>query len=528
MWVVLRTVLSVVLENGAVFEGYVVQTLLGSGGMGDVYLVQNTRLDRLEALKVLRAELGEVSDYRDRFMREIKLAARLRHPSIVQVHHCGDHDGQLWMSMDYIEGADCTRLLKERGSGGLAPIDVLQIVSAIADALDYSHSADLLHRDVKPGNILVTTDAHTQRKSIYLADFGIARPLDGLLSGLTATNMVVGTVGYAAPEQMTGQKLDGRTDQYALAATAFQLFTGSSSPSLQMLVQHAQSRAPKLSDVKPELAQYDFAMAKALAIDPANRFDTCRQFADALVGNTDTQLRPGYAPTAIVPAQLNSDNKRAPGTPVAVPLVRKPAPLAVSSYGSSTAARSGSRTALVAAILGGALILGGLVFGAAWLMRPSNTGQTSQSTESGLSVPSVTDVVSVSLTPSQAPYRAPSPPPEAPMMVLPDADVHGFTTYSGQARCSSKERAEFILRTTESAVVICRSATGSLSYRGLRFSDKAPIWLTNVRVDGGGWLVTNNTTEATYYYVVNSAGLQIFKENTPIGDETAVESATPE
>lgn len=527
MSVVLRTVFTVVLENGSSFGGYVVQSLLGSGGMGDVYLVQNTGLDRLEALKVLRAQLGADDDYRERFMREIKLAAKLRHPNIVQVHHCGDHDGQLWMSMDYIDGADCTELLKEHGTNGLAPIEVLQIVSAIADALDYSHGQGLLHRDVKPGNILVTTDARIGRRSVFLADFGIARPLDGLLSNLTATNMVLGTVGYAAPEQITGQGLDGRTDQYALAATAFQLLTGSaimSNLSLPMLIQRVQTPAPKLSDIKPELAPYDAAMARALAIDPADRFSTCRQFADALAGDTDTQLRPGYAPTAMARTQLNPTKQRTSGTP-SMP-VGSAAPHAAPSYGSSTA-RSGSHTALVAAILGGALILGGLVMGAAWLMRQSNAGQTSQAIESGQTVPSVTDVVSVSPTPSQAPYRAPSSLPEAPTMLLPDADVHGFTSYSGQARCLPKERAEFILRTTESAVVICRSTTGSLSYRGLRFSDKAPIWLTNVRVDGGGWLVTNNATEATYYYVVNSAGLRIFKENTPIGDEPAVESATP-
>ncbi|WP_082628290.1 MULTISPECIES: serine/threonine-protein kinase [Mycobacteroides] len=516
-----------VLENGTAFEGYAVQSLLGSGGMGDVYLVRNTRLDRLEALKVLRMQISEDEDYRDRFMREIKLAAKLRHPNIVQVHHSGDHDGQLWMSMDYIDGADCTELLKERGSDGLAPIEVLQIVSAIADALDYSHGQSLLHRDVKPANILVTTDARTGRKSMFLADFGIARPLDDLLSSLTATNMVLGTVGYAAPEQITGQTLDGRADQYALAATAFQLFTGSaimSSPSLPMLIQRVRTPAPKLSDVKPELVAYDAAMAKALSIDPADRFSTCRQFADALAGNTDTQLRSGYAPTDMNHTQLNPANQRAYG-----PLPTQIRPLAqplVSSQGRSAPAQSGSHTALIAAIIGGALILGCLVVGAAWLMRQSDAGQTSQAVESTPTAPMVTDVVSVMPTPSQAPYRSSSRPPEAPTMVLPDADTRGFTGYNGLARCVSGARAEFILRTTESAVVICRSASGSLSYRGLRLSDNATLTLSNVKVATDGWLVTN-TTEATYYYLVNSAGLQIFKESNLIGDEPAVESATP-
>src|SRR5262249_5062053 len=158
-----------------------------------------------------------------RFNREADMAATLWHPHIVAVHDRGAIDGQLWISMDYVEGTDAARLLAGSYPHGMPPDMVIRIVNAVAEALDYAHQRHLLHRDVKPANILL---AHpdTSEERILLSDFGIARWVDDT-SGLTATNITVGTVAYAAPEQLMGEHMDARADQYALASTAFHLLT---------------------------------------------------------------------------------------------------------------------------------------------------------------------------------------------------------------------------------------------------------------------------------------------------------------
>ena len=209
---------------GATFAGYTILRLLGSGGMAEVYLAQHPRLPRRDALKVLSEAVIADTDFRERFHREADLAATLWHPNIVQVHDRGEFDGPLWIAMDYVEGTDAAQLVKDHYPDGMPIQDVCAIVTAVADALDYAHQRGLLHRDVKPANILLT-DPEDGKRRIMLADFGVARPL-GDISGLTATNFTVGTLTYTAPEQLMGADLDGRADQYALAATAFHLLTG--------------------------------------------------------------------------------------------------------------------------------------------------------------------------------------------------------------------------------------------------------------------------------------------------------------
>lgn len=278
------------LADGATFAGYTIVRQLGSGGMGEVYLAQHPRLPRRDALKVLPASVSADSEYRERFSREADIAATLWHPHIVAVHDRGEFEGQIWISMDYVEGTDASRLLAEHYPHGMLRREVAQIITAVADALDYAHLRNLLHRDVKPANILLAHPEAADRR-ILLADFGIARWANDI-SGLTATNMTVGTVSYAAPEQLMGQPLDGRADQYALAATAFHLLTGSppfehSNPAV-VISQHLSASPPTLSGQRPELAALDPVFAKALAKDPKDRFEKCADFARALQHRLDS------------------------------------------------------------------------------------------------------------------------------------------------------------------------------------------------------------------------------------------------
>ncbi|WP_319434413.1 serine/threonine-protein kinase [Mycobacterium sp. RTGN5] len=279
------------LAEGETFAGYTIIRLIGAGGMGEVYLAQHPRLPRQDALKVLPSSVSSDTEYRARFDREADIAATLWHPHIVGVHDRGEFDGQLWIAMDYVDGTDAAELLKTFPTG-LPQREVLNIVSAVGEALDYAHQRHLLHRDVKPANILVSKQ-DTGEERILLADFGIAR-WDNDASGLTQTNMTVGTVSYAAPEQLMGRDLDGRADQYALAATAYHLLTGRppfqhSNPAV-VISQHLSALPPSVGEHRPELANLDPALRKALSKDPADRFDRCVDFARALAHHITTPL----------------------------------------------------------------------------------------------------------------------------------------------------------------------------------------------------------------------------------------------
>lgn len=274
------------LQTGSNFAGFTVVQPLGSGAMGEVYLVEHPRLPRQEAVKILPASASQDPDYRDRFSREAELASSLWHPNIVALHDLGEADGQLWISMDYVRGQDAANLARAY-PGGLPLVQVTAIATAVASALDYAHGHGMLHRDVKPANILLgESDDHADQR-ILLADFGIARRT-GDISGLTATNTTVGTVAYAAPEQLLGAQLDGRTDQYALAATVFHLLAGvppfvDTNPAV-VIGKHLSAAPPPLSQFRPELARLDPVFARALAKSPGDRYPKCSDFAQALAG----------------------------------------------------------------------------------------------------------------------------------------------------------------------------------------------------------------------------------------------------
>ena len=290
------------LNPGDVFAGYTIVRQLGSGGMGEVYLAQHPRLPRRDALKVLPATLTTDAEYRQRFSREADIAAELWHPHIVGIHDRGEFEGQLWLSMDYVEGTDAAELLRTRFSSGLPKAEVFEIVTAVADALDYAHLRGLLHRDVKPANILLT-DADPRTRRILLADFGIAREIADI-SGLTATNMVVGTTAYSAPEQLMGSDIDGRADQYALGCTAFHLLTGAapyqnSNPAV-VITQHLSAPPPLIGERRPELAELNDAITKVLAKDPGDRYPTCSDFAAALTGQPSAAVANTVAAQAAV------------------------------------------------------------------------------------------------------------------------------------------------------------------------------------------------------------------------------------
>jgi serine/threonine-protein kinase len=272
------------LTSGATFAGYSVLRVLGCDEMGDTYLAQHPRLPQWNALKVLSAALTEDREFRDRFMRETPIATTLYHPHILEIEYRGEADGQLWITMEHVNGTTAAQLIDNRFPTGMPAGQVLATITAVADALDYAHSRGMLHRNVTPANILFTRPADGEQR-ILLTDFGIAQPL-GDPNAPSAPELTGETVAYAAPEQLMGSDIDGRADQYALAATAFHLLTGAppfqQSNPVAVISQHLTARPPSLRDRRPDLARLDNVLATALAKNPQDRFESCRAFADAL------------------------------------------------------------------------------------------------------------------------------------------------------------------------------------------------------------------------------------------------------
>jgi serine/threonine protein kinase len=284
--------------------------------MGEVYLARHPRLPRRDAVKVLPAGIWQDPTFRERFIREADLASGLWHPNVVSVYDRGEHGGQLWIAMEFADGTDAGRLLAG-APGGLPVKDVLAIVTAVAAALDHAHARGLLHRDVKPANIMLAHHDASEDRRMLLADFGIARPLDEV-SGLTTTNMTVGTVAYAAPEQLMGERVDGRADEYSLAATAYHLLSGEqlfpqSNPAV-VISRHLNADPPPLAGRRPELAGLDPVLARALAKEPADRYAHARILLEHSPLQCPRMRVPRQRPRRLLPSPRNvlpaSDRRR--------------------------------------------------------------------------------------------------------------------------------------------------------------------------------------------------------------------------
>jgi hypothetical protein len=279
------------LRPGEVFAGYSIDRELGAGGMGSVYLARHPRLPRFDALKLLRPELCTDPGFVGRFEREADTVAQLDHPNIVPVYDRGSQDGQLWISMRFIDGTNAEKALADQGGGGLAPERVVRIVSKVASALDYAHKQQLLHRDVKPANILITPGPEDDEDAerVFLSDFGVAKAIGAAaerISSLTSTGSVVATLDYASPEQIKGQVLDHRSDIYALGCVLYKLLTGTvpypGESVAARVYGHLNNDAPPPSSIDPRLpAGFDAVVATAMAKDAADRYPTCRALATA-------------------------------------------------------------------------------------------------------------------------------------------------------------------------------------------------------------------------------------------------------
>ena len=311
------------LERGTELGGYRIEEQIGAGGMGIVYRVTNVALNRIYALKVLAPELAEDEQFRGRFQREMRIAASLDHPNVVRIHYAGEQEGFLFLAMDYIHGEDLRQLILR--DGALDPGRAVELLSQIASALDAAHSKGLVHRDIKPGNVLLTIRDGEERA--YLTDFGLAKRSD-TLAELTVTGSVVGTADYMSPEQVTGDPTDARSDIYSLGCVFFQMLTGKvpyeREKTLATMFAHVHDPLPPLeSPLADSYPEFTPVLERAMAKRPDDRYlsagDLARDATAALRGFRYSGPPSMVAAGEARPANLGApESAPAPTTPESV------------------------------------------------------------------------------------------------------------------------------------------------------------------------------------------------------------------
>jgi len=267
---------------GAEIAGYRIESVIGRGGMAVVYRAEDSRLGRKVALKLLAPVLAQNSHFQQRFIRESRLAASLDHPNIVPIYEAGESDGHLFIAMRYVPGSDLKAVLAQEKR--LSPARLLRLFVQIGDALDAAHLLGLVHRDVKPGNILVSSvvehSGHAHPDHVYLTDFGLTKRTSSLSGSLTDTGHFLGTVDYVSPEQIQGGPLSPATDTYAFGCVLYESLTGqlpfNRDDDAAVLWAHLVEMPPPVTAARPDLSPaVDDVVSRAMAKSPEDRYDTC-------------------------------------------------------------------------------------------------------------------------------------------------------------------------------------------------------------------------------------------------------------
>jgi serine/threonine protein kinase len=304
---------------GDEFAGYRLRAVLGRGGMSVVYQAENPRLGSVIALKVLAPELATDDAFRARFLEESRIAASLNHPNVIPIYDTGSSGGLLYIAMRYVAGTDLRQMIKKRGR--VLPATAVFLLAQAARALDVAHRQGLVHRDVKPGNLLIERGSDEEDPDhVYLTDFGITKHAMSR-SGLTATGQFLGTIDYVAPEQIRGTSVLGLADQYSLGCVLYECLTGrvpfEKDLDAAIIFAHVQEPPTMPTALRPDLPPaVDEVFARVLAKQPGDRYASCREFieaARAALGGLATAPAPGpvpasqFTPDPVPASQFGSD-----------------------------------------------------------------------------------------------------------------------------------------------------------------------------------------------------------------------------
>jgi len=456
---------------GTRFGPYELRSLIGTGGMGEVYRASDTRKGRMVALKLLRTEMAADPSFRERFRRESRLAARLQEPHVIPVHDFGEIDGVLFIDMRLVDGRSLKDLLRERGA--LEPSQAAAITAQVAAALDAAHADGLVHRDVKPENVLLTHDNFA-----YLVDFGIAYA--GGDPRVTAGGPLIGSCAYMAPERFNGTWVGPQTDVYSLACVLYECLTGQ--PPFegveipQLISAHLFSPPPRPSIMRRGIDKaFDGVIARGMAKDPAARFSSAGELARAAFGLTPSAQPPPPPATPPSPpsrtrpfstAYPNPDDTGYSPYPPPAPEAQRPANPVL------------ARAPLVVAGAAAILLVVAAVIAAAFILLGGTRNRSSPQTASA-----APPTASTAKTPSLS-------------RPVQGADGLGFVGHT--ARCDPGSPPAAVVRTAQSLAVVCQGAPDSFYYRGERIRDGAHIELTDAVRSSDGFDVTNPADGVRY------------------------------
>jgi eukaryotic-like serine/threonine-protein kinase len=388
---------------------YEVLGVLGAGGMGKVYKVRNTISDRVEAMKVLLANLTTQKELADRFLREIKLLASLNHPNIAALNTAMTLNNQLIMMMEFVDGTTLATRLQQ---GPIAPAEAVSYSTQLLSALSYAHKLNVIHRDVKPANMMLTHEG-----VVKLMDFGIARPNNE--QGMTVTGTTLGSLNYMSPEQVRGEAVDARSDLYSMGVSIYEMVTGQlpfrGHSNYSIMSAHLQETPQPPVVLRPDLPKgLSDIILMSMAKDPKDRFQSADAFANALrsvvSGGTISAGAAGAGIVSPVPGTVRVPSSVAVPAPAVVPTV----PMAVAA---APAARSSNRGVYMA--LGGFLVLLLLFAGGFYLPRIIKTHASAGAASQPAGQPASDAPVDISAPPADAvtvtaPAQDATPPAAAP------------------------------------------------------------------------------------------------------------------
>lgn len=448
---------------GTRFGPYELQSVIGVGGMGEVYRAYDTARERMVAIKLLRPEMAADRSFQDRFRRESRVAARLQEPHVIPVHDFGEIDGVLYIDMRLVDGASLKEVL--RAEGALQPARAVAIIRQVAAALDAAHANGLVHRDIKPENVLLTPDDFA-----YLVDFGIAH--GGGEASVTSTGLVVGSSAYMAPERFSGDRGGPASDVYSLACLLYESLTGrapfEAADVRQVWSAHMFAPPPRPSIMRRGVSRaFDDVVARGMAKQPHERYATAGELARAASAAADrAPVAAPVAPATPPPTRQYSAVHQTPAPPPAPPMPPPAQPPRRFSRG-----QVGLVVATIALFTAAVVLAAVLVF----------TGG-----DSGTSAPRI------GAPPSSSPSSSATPTTTTQSAVagVSGTDSQGFVGHT--ARCDSQSTPAALIRTSLSLAVICETADGDFYYRGERLRDGANREIRGATRSGDGFVVTGS------------------------------------
>jgi serine/threonine protein kinase len=497
---------------GSRFGPYELQSLIGIGGMGEVYRAFDTVKERMVAVKVLRADVAADKSFQERFRRESRVAARLQEPHVIPVHDFGDIDGTLYIDMRLVEGPSLKDEL--RINGPLEPKRAASIITQVAAALDAAHADKLIHRDIKPENVLLTADDFA-----YLVDFGIAHA--GGDASVTSTGLIIGSCAYMAAERFAGGQVGPAADIYSLTCLLYECLTGrapfeTGGDLRQLMTAHMFSPPPRPSMMRPGITRaFDDVIAKGMAKRPSDRYATAGELAKAATVAAGSTLPPRPPlPTPSPPTNTRAfsavyEDPAGTGYTPYPPAVHTPTPPPTPRPPSSKPRFGRTQVALVAATV--------LLFGLAAILASVlvfSGGDTDTTPRSSLAAPRPSTTTVTTSAPSTSTTTS-----SAPLAGMTGMDGQGFVGHT--TRCDAGATLVAAIETSQSQAVICETSPGAYQYRGERLRDGANVQLGNAVPSGGGFNAANPADGARYE--VRPDRLRILSGGNVDSDEPALQ-----